>query len=464
MIILILILGFILRVINLNQSLWFDEAINVFYARDSNLIFYLSYYITGDFHPPGWFFILWIFTNILGTSEIIVRTPSVIFGVLTIYLTYLIGREFSKKIGLIAALLVSLAPLHIYYSQEARPYALGALAVSLSSYFFLSFLKKPNKKWFWFLVLGIASVLYSDYPAYFILIAQLIFLLVNFRTKLFSYIKAAILGLILFLPAVPILIKQLISGTKTAEILSGWAQVVGGNDINNILLLWVKMLIGRISIENQVLYILVIAAISLIYLLVLIRLKIPQLKSSYSLYWLVLPSIIGILISFFIPIFSYFRFLYILPAFYLLLAKGLTEFKGWGLKLMLGLLVILQIAFSFVYLFNPFFHREEWREAVSFWDSQNTPVYFENAEVVAPYRLYSQKNNLARPALKKIPAVETADLNLELDNTEKILLVEYLVDITDPNRLVEKELGELGYTKRKTFNFRGVGFTYLYQK
>lgn len=464
MIILILILGLLLRLVNLNQSLWFDEAINVVYARDSSLIFYLSSYIIGDFHPPGWFFILWIFTHILGTAEIIVRMPAVIFGVMTIYLTYLIGREFSKKTGLIAALLMSLAPLHIYYSQEARPYALGALAVSLSSYFFLKFLQKSAKKFFWFLVLGNAFVLYSDYPAYLIFIAQLIFLLINFREKLAAFIKALVLGVVLFSPALSILVKQLVLGTKTAETLSGWAQVVGGNDINNILLLWVKLLLGRISIENQALYILAVAAISSVYLLALIKLKIHQLKRDYFLCWFVLPPLIGILISIFVPIFSYFRFLYILPAFYLLLACGLGEFKGWSFRIMLGLLVILQITFSFIYLFNPYFHREQWREAVSFWDGQNIPVYFENAEIIAPYRLYSQKNNLARPALKKVPASQTADLNLELNDADKILLVEYLVDITDPNRLVEKELDKLGYSKQQTFNFRGVGLTHLYRK
>lgn len=463
MIILILILGLLLRLINLNQSLWFDEAINVVYARDSSLIFYLTNYIIGDFHPPGWFFILWVFTNLLGTAEIIVRMPSVIFGVLTIYLTYLVGKEFSKKVGLIAALLMSLAPLHIYYSQEARPYALGALAVSVSSYAFLKFLKKPDKKFFWFLSLANAFVLYSDYPAYFIFAAQLILVLVNFREKLAPFIKAMGLGIVLFSPALPILIKQLVSGTQTAAAISGWAQVVGGNDLKNVLLLWVKLLLGRISIENQVVYFITAVLVSLVHLFILFKLKIRQFKSDYLLYWFVLPPVIGVLISFLIPIFSYFRFLYILPAFYLLLAKGLERFRGLSLKVMLGILVILQITFNFIYLFNPFFHREEWSKAVSFWDRQNIPVYFENSEVIAPYRLYSQKNNLAKPALKKVPADDVADLNLDV-KTDQILLVEYLVDITDPNRLVEKQLGELGYTKQQTFNFRGVGFTHLYQK
>lgn len=457
----ILIFGLILRLVNINQSLWFDEAINVLYARDSDLIFYLTGYIIGDFHPPGWFFVLWVFTNLIDSAELIVRAPSVVFGVLTIYFTYLIGKEFSKKIGLIAALLISVAPLHIYYSQEARPYALGALAVSISSYYFLKFLKTTDKKFFWFLVLANAFVLYSDYPAYFILIAQSVFLFLNFREKLFAYLKTSLTAIVLFSPAMFILVKQLISGVNSAESLKGWAEVVGGNDIKNVLLLWMKLLIGRISIENQTLYFLLILLVSLVYLVILVRIKLRALKHDYLFYWFIVPPVVGILISFFIPIFSYFRFLYILPAFYLLVAKGLDKFKGFSFRLALAVVVILQIIFSSVYLFNPKFAREDWKSAVNFWDSQGSVIYFENSEVMAPYRLYS-KNNLARPALKKIPAEDKADINLELDSLNKVLLVEYLVDVTDPKRLVEKKLKESNFRKSETVDFRGVGFTHIY--
>ena len=98
-IIFLLLTAIFLRLINLNQSLWLDEAINVVYARSNYFWWFVSEYPIGDFHPPGYFAMLWLWGQAFGFSEISVRIPSVIFGVLTVYLTFLIGRNlFSSKV------------------------------------------------------------------------------------------------------------------------------------------------------------------------------------------------------------------------------------------------------------------------------------------------------------------------------------------------------------------------------
>ena len=89
----ILLIAFILRVINLNQSLWLDEAINVLATQNFSFLGIITEYAKADFHPPGWFIILWFWGKLFGYSEIAVRIPSVIFGVITIYITYLIGKN-----------------------------------------------------------------------------------------------------------------------------------------------------------------------------------------------------------------------------------------------------------------------------------------------------------------------------------------------------------------------------------
>lgn len=50
MIYIILILALVLRLINLNQSLWLDEAVQAITAQNS--FSYIFQEITGDFHPP----------------------------------------------------------------------------------------------------------------------------------------------------------------------------------------------------------------------------------------------------------------------------------------------------------------------------------------------------------------------------------------------------------------------------
>ena len=85
MIWLILLLAFILRLVNLNQSLWWDEAINIVYARSSDLWWFVTKYSVGDFHPPGWFASLLGWGYVYGSSEITNRLPSVIFGVASVW-------------------------------------------------------------------------------------------------------------------------------------------------------------------------------------------------------------------------------------------------------------------------------------------------------------------------------------------------------------------------------------------
>src|SRR5258708_40040230 len=71
------------------------------------------------------------------------RSLSVIFGVIKVYIVYLIANAILNQAGklssfpIIAALLFATAPLHIYYSQEVRMYAMNTLLVSLVVLFYL---------------------------------------------------------------------------------------------------------------------------------------------------------------------------------------------------------------------------------------------------------------------------------------------------------------------------------------
>ena len=90
-IIIVLVLGFILRLINLNQSLWLDEAVQAITSQGTFLNLFQE--LRGDFHPPLYHLFMWVWVHFFGNSEIILRLPSVIFGTLTIYIVYLIAKE-----------------------------------------------------------------------------------------------------------------------------------------------------------------------------------------------------------------------------------------------------------------------------------------------------------------------------------------------------------------------------------
>src|SRR3989344_3593318 len=143
MIIAVLLIALILRLVKLNQSLWLDEAINVNVVHSLGFKRLVVDYAIGDFPPPFFHIVLKSWMQVFGSSEIAVRIPSVIFGVATVYLIFLIGRKlYEQKTALIAATLLATSPLHIYYSQEARMYMLAAFFTALSVYFFISIMEK----------------------------------------------------------------------------------------------------------------------------------------------------------------------------------------------------------------------------------------------------------------------------------------------------------------------------------
>lgn len=472
MLILILILSFILRVISLNQSVWLDEAINILATQNYSLYGMITKYAIADFHPPGFFIALWIWTRLFGISEVVTRIPSVIFGVLAVYLIYLIGQKLhSKSLGLISALLLAINPLHIYYSQEVRMYSLAVLAV-LFNIFLLIKLVKNEKVSLLLLVISNLVVFSSDYVSYLIFPAQIIFLLILNRKELIKKWFTAIIGaLILGSWWVPIFIKQLDIGAITSSNLPTWKFVVGGFDIKAVPLTFIKFIIGRISLDDKFIYGLVLIPITILFLFLLFRgmKSIAGYGRNLLIIWLSTPIILGILISFVIPIYSYFRVIFTLPAFVILTSLGILSFKFRLKYLFLTLVILIEITSAASYLFIPKYQREDWKGLVNFANSldKSSLILFESSGTLSPFEYYAQGKINAKGALKDFPAKDESDLaNLDesLKNTQDVYLVDYLVQISDPQRLVDRELRNLKFKMIQTKDFHGVGFVYHYVK
>lgn len=476
MIWIILIVALVIRLMSLNQSLWLDEAINVLAAKNLDFISFVTRYPIADFHPPGYFAILWGWTKIFGTSEIAVRMPSILFGVGTVWLTHLIGKKlFNLNTGILAALFLALAPLHIYYSQEARMYSFAAFAAALSMYFLIRLFERNRFAKIGYVV-ATGLLLYSDYVAYFILPTQLLYVFFYQRKHIKTFFVFLFLGVVTILPWLAVFPQQLANGQQTAGSLTGWKNVVGGANFKEASLLLVKTLIGRISFENKLFYTLFVGLISLPFV-VTFKKAIQKIDSTTALIltWAILPPLMAFLVSFYIPVFTYFRFIFILPAFYLLVSLGINRFNNSWLKIfnkrfLIIAIILSEIFTSGIYLLDSTFHREDWKGVISFLESRNdnkSVVIFENDEAFAPYKYYS--NNLIEEVggLVKIPVKQqsdVADLENLLNNKGNVYLLEYLVDITDPGRILEKELEAVGFFKSDTYDFRGVGFLTKYRR
>ncbi len=478
MIWIILAIGFLLRLISLNQSLWLDEAINVLASKNYSLIDLITQYARADFHPPGYFLLSWFWTKLFGYSEIAIRIPSVIFGVLTIWVTYLIGKKLvSKKLGIIAALLLCFNPLHISYSQEARMYSLAALAVSINILLLIK-LAKGEKLKLIFLIASNLLVLGSDYVAYFIFPAQIIILFlfkkkqdVNFTNVIKKWFAALLTALILGVWWLPIFFKQLNVGSVASAKLPTWKFVVGAFDFKTLPLTFVKFIIGRISLTNKLMYAAILLPVSALFVYLIGKgvKSLNVFSKKILITWIAIPPLIATLISFVVPVYSYFRVLFVLPGFILLVSAGILSFKFKFRYLFLTSVVFIEMFCSLVYLLNPVYQREDWKGLVTFLkvEAPNSTILFESSGTLPPFDYYAVNGLKAKGALRDFPAKnknDVADLQTLLADSKDLYLIDYLVDISDPNRLVAKELDNLEYKKQDIKNFNGVGFVYHYTK
>lgn len=494
MIIATLLIALMIRLISLNQSLWLDEAINVLASREHSFLAIITQFAPGDFHPPLYYLFLKAWISLFGASEISVRIPSVLFGVATIYLTYLIGKKlFSKKTAIIASILMATAPLHIYYSQEARMYSMAAFLTSLSVYFFIKLIKE-NKNRFWFIALSIL-MLYTDY------LPWLMFLVFNCYViwkrkqlskkwkKSWSFSQLIIFAFLL--PWLLIFVKQLSTGISVIQNMPLWADVLGRATIKNLALTAVKFTIGRISIDNNLVYALVLFPIFILLLILFIK-SFRTIKKEQSIiwFWLFIPIITSFIISFFIPVYSYFRLLFVLPAFYLIITKGAMSFDSKKTKCFLVITILLiNLISSAIYLTNPKFQREDWKVAVNFIEKtadNSSIVIFESSGIFDPWKYYhdeisgvsacrkcasifQQKKNLDAFGIlrgsssKKENIQENIKTEILAKNKTQIFLFQYLSGITDHENLAQKEL-EKNFTLKEIKDFNGVGFVYIYIK
>ena len=124
---LLILLGLGLRLARLSfQPLWWDEGYSVWFA--THPLAQMAALTAQDIHPPLYYALLHGWTALLGASPAALRLLSVVVGVLTIPLLYLVARRMlSARAALLATFLLTINPLHVYYSQEVRMYGLVAL-------------------------------------------------------------------------------------------------------------------------------------------------------------------------------------------------------------------------------------------------------------------------------------------------------------------------------------------------
>ncbi len=413
----------------MNESLWLDEATTALVSKmPIHDIF--SKFLPGDFHPPLYYLLMKYWVIVFGNSEVSLRVPSLVFALLTIYVVY-------KTFGKLSAILLASAPLLFYYAAEARMYTMAMFLVSALVSYFLKIVKKGNRRDYFIFSVILSLVFLTDYVAFLIIPALWFYALIINKDRVW-WGKFILSHVLLIASAVlwsPYFQKQLMSGLNVAIIAPAWSLLLGRLSLKNLALIPVKFMIGRVSFDNKLIYFLITAFLGSLFSWLIYR---GRKVGRLVWLWLVVPLFFAAILSFRISILTYFRFLFILPAFYIIIAAGIKRLGKYS-KLMTFLVLVINLTLIGYYVANPRFHREDWRAAAKM---------IGNDQIVLPAD--SQKEALTYYG--KAGQIVTDPTG----NT--IWLSRYVAEVFDPRDLVRKKVENLGYNKVAEYNFNGVVF------
>src|SRR3954468_24884118 len=106
------------------QSYWLHEGATVHLVH-KGFGAMLSGVSAGESTPPLYYILAWVWAKVFGTGEVGLRSLSALIGTLTIPVAFVLGRRVAdERAGLLASALTAFNPLVVWYSQEARSYAL----------------------------------------------------------------------------------------------------------------------------------------------------------------------------------------------------------------------------------------------------------------------------------------------------------------------------------------------------
>lgn len=365
-------LGLFLRLFQLGEwSFWHDEALTVLLAR--KLAAELIRITASDVHPPLYFLLVKVFM-LFGQSEFIIRLPSALCSAGSIFILYLLGRDlFDERVGQVSALIIAICPLQLFYAQEARMYAQLLLLIVFSNWCFIRALRSDSILWWGLFTLGATLASYTAYFAFPVFLAMgLYVLLVDKRPKrILHFLLAMGIIALLYLPWAGIFFSQ------TRSILdSYWIARPSP------LTIFTTLSAFFVSYSLPSLWIAVSLAVTLLIIFVVLNNVRHALADSSidsrSLVWLLLWGFVPLLgiyvVSLVRPIFQIRTVLTASPAFYLLVAWGITHVRQRKLNSLLFLPTLVMMLVSILnFYFNPTFAKPPWRQAAYYVQDQAQP-------------------------------------------------------------------------------------------
>lgn len=167
------------------QSYRYDEAVTVLRVLHPNFFDTLAAVPRSESTPPLYYAVAWLWSKPFGTGEVGLRSLSALAGTTAIPIAYLgaVSLPLPRRAGLIAAAIVAVNPVLIWFSQDARAYALVFVLSGLSFLFFARARRGDRRRnlvcWAIFSALALAT----HYFAVFVVIPEAALLLLGAKQR-----------------------------------------------------------------------------------------------------------------------------------------------------------------------------------------------------------------------------------------------------------------------------------------
>jgi hypothetical protein len=178
----VVFLGAALRFATIDlQSYRYDEAVTVARVLHPSLFDTFAAVPRSESTPPLYYLVAWLWSRPFGTGEVWMRSLSALAGTASILVVYLaaLALPLARRAALIAALAVAVSPVLVWFSQDARAYALVFLLTALSFLFFARARRSRSRGdlacWAAFSALALAT----HYFAGFVILAEAVLLLLG---------------------------------------------------------------------------------------------------------------------------------------------------------------------------------------------------------------------------------------------------------------------------------------------
>jgi hypothetical protein len=329
---------------------------------------------------------------------------------------------------------------------------MSVFLVLLLLYLFLKILTS-GQRIYWFLF-SITLVLnaFTDYLPSLIIIVFWVYALIIKKNMLWRkrFLLAHLPLIILFLFWISVFLKQIQLGLSVRDGGSLWWNVLGRTDIKNLLLVPVKFIFGRISFFDKNFYFAISVFVLSVYCLIIYKGRKKLVANKYYnflILWLFIPVVLSAVAGLKISVFSYFRLIFVLPAFYIILALSVVNLSKKWRFLAISFVFTISILSSFYYLLTPRFHRENWRGLVNYIREESEGsgygIIFASVGQREGFKYYSNTNRV----------VNNKEIN---PNLQRIWYVRYVQDIFDPGDSVRKRIETTGFKRKNVHDFNGI--------